>query len=314
MIDHLHIFFMATSFAFGSVVGSFLNVCVHRIPRDLSIVTPPSACPKCETRIAWYDNIPMLSWLALGAKCRHCKTPIHWRYPLVEAITGVLFLLVYWKHGFVPATPVYMLLAASLVLVTFVDLSDWIIPNEVTYPGIPLGIVWSIVVMFQGESTGGVIPHGVYDGVFDALLGVLLGGGSLYLMDKLSLVLLGKRGMGFGDVKLLAMLGAFFGWQSVILIIMMASIIGSIIGVSQILYLRAFPPAEKDEEESDEHEEKKSDHGYEDEEEVPTDGHYLPFGPFLAIAGLVIIFFGPEIFDFYYSNFVNITIQSTIPL
>ena len=259
------------SFVIGSMVGSFLNVCVYRIPAGLSIVKPRSRCPKCEQMIAWYDNIPLVSWLLLGAKCRNCKAPISWQYPLVEAITAFLFLAVYWQFRLTLATPIYMALAAALVLVTFVDLTDWTIPNEVTFPGMPLGIAFSLVAMFYPDS--GLVVLGAFEPVFNALIGLFVGGGILYALDKITLVLLKKRGMGFGDVKLLAMLGAFFGYPGVVLIIMIASLIGSIIGIAFIVANRS----------------KSEEHG----------GHYLPFGPYLALGGLIVMLFGQGIYDWY---------------
>ena len=269
--------FMA--FVFGSMIGSFLNVCVYRIPKGVSVAKGRSHCPKCDRGIAWYDNIPILSWLILGARCRHCAQPISWQYPLVEGITGFLFLLVFLKFGLTVATLVYMALAASMVLVTFVDLTDWTIPNEVTFPGIPLGVVFSLVGMFYPES------NLILTDPVASLIGVLAGGGSLYLLDKAALLLLKKRGMGFGDVKLLAMLGAFFGWQGVILIIMMASLLGSVVGVAMIF-------AEK---RRSRHVAPESD----EEDTVAHAGHYLPFGPYLSLAGVLYMFFGPELVNLY---------------
>jgi leader peptidase (prepilin peptidase)/N-methyltransferase len=269
------------SFVVGAIVGSFLNVCVYRLPAGLSVVSPGSRCPKCETPIAWYDNIPMVSWLLLGAKCRNCKTPISWQYPLVEGITAVLFLAVYWQHGLSVATPIYMLLAASMVLVTFVDLTDWTIPNEVTFPGIPIGIVCSLVAMFYPDS--GLFVLGAFVPIFNSLLGVLVGGGVLYALDKITLAVLKKRGMGFGDVKLLAMLGAFFGYPGVVLIIMIASLIGSIVGIAMVAAQRGQKSLET--------------------EEGKQTGHYLPFGPYLALGGVVVLLFGLDIYNWYFSYF-----------
>ena len=269
------------SFFFGTAVGSFLNVCVYRLPREMSVVKPRSRCPKCEETIQWYDNIPILSYLVLGAKCRHCRTVISWQYPLVEGLTGALFLLVYWRFGISLATPVYLLLTSGLVLVTFVDLDDWTIPNEVTYPGIPIGLCCSAIAMFYPES-GLAIP-GMYETVFDALIGVIVGGGSLYVLDKLTLILFKKRGMGFGDVKLLAMLGAFFGWKGVIMIILLASIVGSIVGITMITISKKKTTIEEGGEE--------------------TTGHYLPFGPYLAVAGLLVMFFGGQVYNYYMDAF-----------
>jgi len=296
----LHSFCSVVALVLGSMIGSFLNVCIYRLPRNESIVKPRSHCPKCGDMIAWYDNIPILSWLLLRAKCRHCGQPISWVYPLVEAVTGALFLFVFWRFGFTLASPVYMLLAASLVLVTFVDLTDWTIPNEVTFPGIPLGIGLAAVGMFYPAS--GLL---VTD-VFDALLGVVLGGGSLYLLDKVSLLLLGKRGMGLGDVKLLAMLGAFLGWKSVLATIMISSCLGSVVGVTVIVIERLRPKKPKTQESKEEDKE-------EGEEARPV-GHYLPFGPYLAVAGVIMLLFQRAIFDAYY-HFVHVgNVMIDLPL
>lgn len=275
----VHVVFSIFALVLGLLVGSFLNVCVHRLPLGLSVVKPRSRCPSCENPIVWYDNIPVVSWLLLGAKCRNCKTPISWQYPLVELLTGLLFFGVYWRFQWTMATPVYMALAAALVLVTFVDLTDWTIPNEVTYPGIPIGVVCAVILEAYPES--GLHCEGALSPVFNSLIGVVVGGGSLYLLDKLSLLLLKKRGMGFGDVKLLAMLGAFFGYQSVILIIMLASVLGSVVGVALILLARAKTEV--------------------DGEAAAEGGHYLPFGPYLSVAGLVAMFAAPQIFAAYAS-------------
>ncbi len=288
--DHLDLqtldtLFYIVSFAVGAVVGSFLNVCVYRLPAGLSVVTPRSRCPKCESPIQWYDNIPMVSWLVLGAKCRNCKTPISWQYPLVEAITALLFLAVYWQFGLTLATPIYMLLVASMVLVTFVDLTDWTIPNEVTFPGMPIGIVCSLIAMFYPDS--GLFVLGSLEPVFNSLIGLLVGGGVLYLLDKLTMAVLKKRGMGFGDVKLLAMLGAFFGYPGVVLIIMLASFIGSIIGVAMLVI------------------EKGKKRSLETEEGEQT-GHYLPFGPYLALGGVIVCLFGQQIYDWYF-DYLGVT-------
>ncbi len=278
------------SFIVGSMIGSFLNVCVYRLPRGLSVVKPRSRCPKCENPIAWYDNIPVVSWLVLGAKCRHCGQPISWQYPLVEAITGLLFLAVFWRFGVAIATPVYMLLSAALVLVTFVDLTDWTIPDEVTLPGIPVGIACSVLYMVYPES--GLTVMGPFDmPVFNSLLGALVGGGILYALDKFALLLLKKPGMGFGDVKLNAMLGAFFGLYGAVLIIIIAAFIGSIVGVIMILAGKrqtAPGPEGKD--------------AGKEQPGKPASGHYLPFGPYLAFAGIIVMLAGAAIVDYYFNT------------
>ena len=303
--------FMIVSFIFGSLVGSFANVCVSRWPAGESVVSPRSRCPKCKNQIAWYDNIPILSWILLGAKCRNCSLPIHWQYPLVEGITGVLFLLVFWNFGFVLATPVFMILAASMVIVTFQDLADWTIPNEITLPGIPIGLGLSLAGMMYANS-GLRVLHPM-----DAAAGIALGGGILYSLDRITVLLLKKPGMGFGDVKLLAMLGAFLGWKAVLGIIMLASVIGSVVGVGMILYFkqRAAGSEGKTAASSDD-DAKVSDEqggsdvaaspssvgGDESDDEVTLEGHYLPFGPYLAISGLVWMFVGPEALAAYIAS------------
>ena len=271
-IQTLDTLMTAISFIVGAMVGSFLNVCVYRLPKGESVVKPRSRCPKCESSIVWYDNIPMVSWLMLGAKCRNCKTPISWQYPLVEAITAALFGAVYVRYGFTIASPVYMLLSAGLVLVTFVDLTDWTIPNEVTFPGIPLGLVCALVAMFvPGTNLMILAPPSVP--IFSALLGAVVGGGILYALDKGALLILGKRGMGFGDVKLIAMLGAFFGFPAVVMIIAIAACCGAFLGYALILMQRS-----KGEEET---------------------AHYIPFGPYLSFAGVVVMLFGQYLYNLW---------------
>lgn len=289
----LHTFFLAASFLLGAVTGSFANVCVARWPHGESVVSPRSRCPKCKNAIAWYDNFPILSWLFLGAKCRHCKLPISWQYPAVEAVTGLLFLAVYWRHGFSLATPVYMLFSWALVVVTFQDLADWTIPNEITFPGIPLGIAMSLVGMVFPES--GLRAHDP----LDALIGAVVGGGIIYSLDIITQVLLKKPGMGFGDVKLLAMIGALLGWKGSLFTVVCASFIGSFVGVGTILYFRfkKTPAAAEGEGE------KKEEIQYDENGEpiVTLEGHYLPFGPYLAIAGWIYMMAGPEFINWYFS-------------
>jgi len=300
-LQTLDTFLMVLSFVLGALVGSFCNVCVSRWPSGESVVSPRSRCPKCMNSIAWYDNIPVVSWLVLGAKCRNCGLPISWQYPLVEALTGVLFLLVYLNFGLVVATPVYMLLAAAMVVVTFQDLADWTIPNEITFPGIPLGLVLSLLGMYLGEASGLRVTD-----VFDSLLGIVLGGGILYLLDRITVLVLKKPGMGFGDVKLLAMLGAFIGWQGVLGTLVIASFVGSFVGLTVLLVVRlreaaGTPSAEGADAETPAAPAKAKDEAPLDseDEEITLSGHYLPFGPYLAFGGLVWLFFGPELLEWY---------------
>ncbi len=296
-LQQLHGFFMVMSFVLGTTVGSFANVCISRWPAGLSIVKPRSRCPKCMNEIPWYDNIPLLSWVLLRAKCRHCDQPISIIYPTVELITGLMFLAAYWRFGYSPATPVYMALCAGMVIITFQDLADWTIPDEITLPGIPIGIALSLAGMFWGGATGLRVQS-----VFDALLGVVLGGGILFALDRITVLLLKKPGMGMGDVKLLAMLGAFLGWKGAIGTLMMGSVIGSVVGISVLLYYRnrgekTAPPDALPETESA----KKKD-AQDSDEGITLEGHYLPFGPYLAVAGLIYMFFGPELINWYLAS------------
>jgi len=287
----LHGFFMVMSFVLGTTVGSFANVCISRWPAGLSIVKPRSRCPKCMNEIPWYDNIPLISWILLRAKCRNCDQPISIIYPTVELITGLLFLAAYWRFGYCPATPVYMAICAAMVIITFQDLADWTIPDQITLPGLPIGILLSLVGMYYGEATGLRVLS-----VFDALLGALLGGGILFALDRVTVLLLKKPGMGFGDVKLLGMLGAFLGWKGALGTLMMASVIGSVVGIAVLLYYRK--SGDKTDTAAPEPKTAK-DAPTDPDEEITLEGHYLPFGPYLCVGGLLYLFFGPELINWY---------------
>ncbi|MFZ7126430.1 MAG: prepilin peptidase [Desulfobacterales bacterium] len=243
------------AFLFGACIGSFLNVCIYRIPESRSIVTPPSSCPRCGTEIKPYDNIPMLSWLLLRGKCRHCKTSISARYPAVELITGVAALSLYLKFGLTPAFPVFFLFVAMLIVITFIDVDHQIIPNRLSLPGIPLFFLLSLA-----------IPQISWTG---SLIGILAGGGSLYLVAWVYHLFTGKEGMGMGDVKLLAMIGALIGWKGVLFTIFISSAAGTLAGLAvMIASRRSLKTA-------------------------------LPFGPFLAIGAITYVFFGPQIITGY---------------
>jgi leader peptidase (prepilin peptidase) / N-methyltransferase len=270
----------AFSFVLGAIIGSFLNVVVYRLPEGKSLIRPGSCCPKCDSPIRWYDNIPIVSWLVLGAKCRNCSSPISWQYPAVEALTGALFLLVSWRFGLTAATPIYMVFVASLVVVTFVDLTHWIIPNEVSLPGILVGIGLALASTIFPAS-------GLYQvTVFNSVIGAVAGYALVFLLDRMTVLILKKPGMGLGDAKLLAMLGAFFGWQGGILIVLVASFLGSAVGIPLKIALR-FRDGD-------------SDSGGDNKEGEPTSpGLYMPFGPFLCVGGLVVMFFGEAILKAY---------------
>jgi leader peptidase (prepilin peptidase) / N-methyltransferase len=205
----------------GLAIGSFLNVCVHRIPAEQSVVWPGSRCPACAAPIAWYDNLPVLSWLRLGGRCRACRAPISARYPLIELLTAALALLSVARFGITPWGAVAFAFACALVVVSVIDLDHGIIPDVISLPGILLGLTVSAVV-----------PGGV--GLWDAFAGTLLGGGLLWALAALYRRAAGIEGLGLGDVKLLAMIGAVLGWQSLPAVLLVASLAGSIGGLALI--------------------------------------------------------------------------------
>lgn len=214
-------FFLSSAFILGAVIGSFLNVCIYRIPAGRSIVSPPSACPYCGHRIRWFQNVPILSYIVLGGKCASCRTGISLRYPVVEALTGSLFALVLYYFGFSAATLVYWLLLAALVVIAFIDLDHQIIPDVISLPGIVIGFIGSFFVPWLSW--------------LDSFLGIVVGGGILLAIAWLYEKMAKREGMGGGDIKLLGMLGAFLGWKAVLPIIFIASLVGSLIGVPLML-------------------------------------------------------------------------------
>ncbi len=255
--------FYMFAFILGAVVGSFLNVCICRLPEGKSIVSPPSACPLCGIRIRWYDNIPIISFLVLKAKCRACHAPISWRYPLIEALNGLLTLFLFMKFGASFTFLALFIFSSSLVVITCIDLDHQIIPDEISLPGIITGFLCSFFIedSYSGMNLGWL----------NSLGGILLGGGSLFLVAWGYEKLTGKEGMGGGDIKLLAMMGAFLGWLCVPFIILAASLVGSVIGVSVMMIQK------KDRKLA------------------------IPFGPFLAFGALLYIFFGRQLIFWYLS-------------
>jgi leader peptidase (prepilin peptidase)/N-methyltransferase len=242
-------------FLFGAAVGSFLNVCIYRLPGSLSIIRPRSMCPSCKTQIAFYDNIPILSYLWLRGRCRRCGATISLRYPVVETTAGLFAVALFNRHGVAPEGFILYAFVAALLVVTFIDLDHQIIPDVITYPGILVGFLSSFVV-----------DHITYK---ESLMGILLGGGSLFLVASVYYLLTRKEGMGGGDIKLLAMVGAFLGWKAVIFTIFVGSAIGTVVGVAVALRT----------------------HG----------GRKMavPFGPFLSLGALLFLFCGQQIIGWY---------------
>lgn len=248
--------FMAfCAFLLGAVTGSFLNVCIYRLPLEQSIVSPGSRCMSCGAGVRWFDNIPILSWLLLRGCCRACGVSFSVRYPLIELLTAVLTLLLFLRFGATRSFMVYFLLVAALIVVTFIDLDHQIIPDEISLPGIGIGVLASFF-----------LPQ---PGWLSSVSGAVVGWGSLALVFYGYLWLTGREGMGGGDAKLLAMLGAFLGLVAVPFIIFVSSLLGSVIGLA-LMALQG------------------------------KDRHLaIPFGPYLALGAILYLFYGPQLINWY---------------
>lgn len=256
------------AFIFGSIAGSFLNVCIHRMPLGESVVWPSSHCPKCNRRIPAYDNIPFLSYLILGGKCRFCKQKIPLRYPLVELLTAIMFVLLFNRYRLSYEFFFYMVLLCGLIVATFVDIRHRIIPDEISIGGIIIGFILSAIKGFNLKPlTFNSKP------MFNSLWGIIIGAGIIYLtsflFDLIYFKLLKRppiqgetQSMGLGDVTLLAMIGAFLGWQKALLTFFIAPFFGIIIGIINLLIRK---------------------------------DHTLPYGPFLSLAAILSIFWADKI-------------------
>jgi leader peptidase (prepilin peptidase) / N-methyltransferase len=237
--------FASAIFLFGLCFGSFLNVCIYRLPLDLSVVTPGSACPKCKRDIAFYDNIPVLSWLFLGGRCRYCKTRISPRYLFIELLTAVLFLACYWRFGLTLVTLKYCIFGFLLLGLIFTDAETKLLPDKLTLPGLAIGVVFSLLVPVHdlaSQFISGVVNLPFSNdlavrllSLSDSLLGAALGASFIYGAGAIYLRWRGTEGMGFGDVKLMAMVGAFLGVKLTVLTVFSASLAGSIFGLTTVL-------------------------------------------------------------------------------
>jgi leader peptidase (prepilin peptidase)/N-methyltransferase len=240
----------------GAVVGSFLNVLIFRIPEGQSIVFPSSHCPKCGHAIRVYDNIPIISYLVLRGKCRDCHNKISIQYPIVEAITAVMSLLLFLKFGLSLKFLASFIFTSALFVITFIDLRHQIIPDVISLPGIPVFFFLAVFVM---DLT-----------VWESLLGIVIGGGSLFAIAFLYEIITKREGMGGGDIKLLAMLGAFLGWKSLFFVLFASSLLGAVVGVAAMVM-------------------KGQDMKY-----------AVPFGPFLSIAAVAYLFVGADVMNFLF--------------
>ena len=269
--------FITVSVLLGLIVGSFLNVVIYRLPlimqreweqnckelqgqepeaaETYSLVVPRSACPKCGHKITAAENIPVLSFLFLGGKCSSCKTPIGWRYPMVELLTGVLAGFISWKFGYSGAAVAAWVFAFALIALTFIDLDTQLLPDSITLPLLWLGLFFNL--------------NGGFTDLHSAVAGAMAGYLILWSIYWLFKLVTGKEGMGYGDFKLLAAIGAWFGWQLLPAVILLSSVVGSVIGIGLILLAR---------------------HG----RNIP-----MPFGPYLALGGICALFWGSQISKFY---------------
>ena len=245
-------FYHGVAFMFGCIIGSFANVCIHRLPWRQSLVFPPSHCPNCQQGLRPWHNIPLLSYALLRGRCAYCQTVIPWRYPFVELLCGLLYIVLYDHFGFSVTGVIFTLLATSLLIVSFIDLSYRIIPDVVTLPGIVAGLLASTIATSVGFG--------------NALLGVVVGGGGFLLVAILS-----RGGMGGGDIKLTAMIGAFLGLKLVFVTIFLAALSGAASGLFLILIKKK---GRKD---------------------------AVPYGPFLALGGFVALLWGQDILNWYLS-------------
>ena len=270
---------------FGAIIGSFLNVVIHRVPREESIVFPNSRCPSCSAAIAFYDNIPVLSYVVLGGRCRGCSIRISPRYPAVELVTAVLFVVVTWHDGISVALPFDLIFMTAIVALVFIDAEHMILPDVITYPGMAFAVAARIAIplltktphfddvpsLMQGTLAG--MPIWVVS-LVGAVIGALIGGGSLWLMGWTWEKLRGIEAMGLGDVKMMFMVGAYLGWRLTILTIFVGVLSGSLIGIVLMARQR--------------------------ERDMQM---LLPFGVFLGLGSIAALLFGAPIVAWYAGQF-----------
>ena len=256
-------------FALGASIGSFINVVIYRLPAGLSILWPPSRCPHCLNQLKAYDNLPVLGWLLLKGRCRYCKSKISVRYPVVEAVTAVMFLLVFWIFKFSLLTVGYWAFCSWLLALSLIDLDTMTLPNPLTQSGLVLGILFHMVVGYSPEDgLAGLAKH-----LMTAIVGAVLG---LWLLDAIAIlgsIAFGKAAMGAGDAKLAAMMGAWLGWKSLLLAGFIACGVGALVGGATIILSQR------------------------------QWGQKMPFGPFLALGAVITLFGGEAILSTYLQFF-----------
>lgn len=258
----MHTIILAVIIVIGLAIGSFLNVVIYRLPRKIGFFLSRSVCPKCSRQLKWYHNIPLFSFLLLGGKCAFCKEKISVRYPLIELLNAVAYTFFFWRFDLTGQFFVYSFLGSALIIVFFIDLDFMIIPDSITVPGIVVGLAVSFM------------PGGL--GIVPSLIGMVVGGGGLWLIAILGDFIFKKESMGGGDIKLTAMLGAFLGWQKVLLIFISSALIGLVVSIVVMFFSSKL-----------------------------RENRMIPFGPFLALAAVLAISYGQQIIDFYVTNFLS---------
>ena len=273
---------VAFALVFGLVIGSFLNVVILRLPQGMSINTPRSHCPQCKKLIPWYDNIPVLSYVVLSGRCRRCKKKISARYPIIEALSGAVSVSLYFKLGLSVEWGIFLAFAAALIALAFIDLDHRILPDPITLNGIWIGVLVSVYLaqpsplvtrLFRAVGFGTASPRVV--AITASVLGALIGGGLLWGVAEVYLRLRGIEGMGFGDVKMMAMVGAFLGAPLALLTIMIGSLLGSVIGLVFIKFAGK------------------------------TREYELPFGTFLSFAGIIAVLYGENLVRWYVEHLIR---------
>ena len=242
-------------FILGLIVGSFSNVCIYRIPRNESMIYPASHCPKCRSSIRPIDNIPLLSYILLKGKCRNCGSKISIQYPVVEFLTGIIYIFIFLIYGLTLQSLIYIILLSSLIIIAFIDLNKQIIPDVISLPGIGVGLILSFFVP--------------YISFINSALGVLVGGGIIFIIGLAGSVIFKKEAMGGGDVKLAAMIGAFLGWKYTIISLFLGFFLGALVGIFLIL------------------------------SKIKSKEDMVPFGPFIALGSFITLLWGEKIIVLY---------------
>lgn len=285
MTDLPEYFAYISIFIVGACIGSFLNVVIYRVPNEQSVVYPNSGCPKCGNPIAFYDNIPIISWLLLRAKCRKCGEAIHWRYPAVELLTALVFVLTYWQLGFSAFLPVGLAFVGTVIALIFIDSEHMILPNVITYPLLVFALIVRLSYPFYFGTSffsdtlyspiNSISGPSWLASIAGALLGALVGGGSLWLVGAAWKRFRGVDAMGLGDVKMMLGVGALLGWRLAILTIFIGAFSGAMIGGVVVMKQK--------------------------ERDLQTQ---IPFGIFLGIGSIVALLFGERMIAWYLSRFV----------